>query len=490
MVGVSTERSLSSIGSLQPSEASPSPPLPSPPSPHPRCLSFSSLSSPPLPTAGAAGETGDAREEGREREVGEEGSDRASNEGMGEAEEEGREEEREEEKEEEMGVVRDERRAAEERWSRAEPPWRKLPVFPSLPFAELCSEPGRPRLDRQIAAALKSPFHFRQPIERLLRIPARRAFASPSPSPSPRPAGTGLNSPEATRTDLSLRRTPASQRSQRLRMVEGACGGEWPVPATGWPVPPIRSQQARPPLCSGLQLLPAVYQQWDSCRAHERGAPSFLLLGYDPSKGNGREKVIHLRTGSGGFLALMRFLDENSVKYGAFKVNCEGSPRWVFLCFIGNSVHALSKEAAKIHWQQVASHLVGVSLSLCFTDLTQLEPKRIKKRLEEEFHGKVSLNSSYKEWHARFYESNLKWEQKRRSATKRQDQRSYKSRESFRSPRTIVTPQWRSTGVTTSPASCDIDAFPASALSARTETSTSIHRVEKEASCKLPLSAR
>lgn len=69
-----------------------------------------------------------------------------------------------------------------------------------------------------------------------------------------------------------------------------------------------------------------------------------------------------------------------AVKYGAFKVNCEGSPRWVFLCFIGNSVHALSKEAAKIHWQQVASHLVGVSLSLCFTDLTQLEPKRIKKR--------------------------------------------------------------------------------------------------------------
>lgn len=102
----------------------------------------------------------------------------------------------------------------------------------------------------------------------------------------------------------------------------------------------------------------------------------------------------------------------------------------------------------------------------------------------------MSLNSSYKEWHARFYESNLKWEQKRRSAPKGEDQRSYKSRESFRSPRTIVTPQWRSTGVTTSPASCDIDAFPTSALSARTETSTSIHRVEKEASCKLPLSAR
>jgi len=139
-----------------------------------------------------------------------------------------------------------------------------------------------------------------------------------------------------------------------------------------------------------------------------------LVLGYDASEGDTREKLVLLGSGAGGFFMLRPLIDRFTVTYGVFKVICEGSPRWIFVCCVGKSSGSVVKDAAESHWREAASQFKGISMAMRIDEEEQLQTHKMIQRLEKKLRGKVHLDPSYKEWHALFYQDNLAWEARRR----------------------------------------------------------------------------
>ena len=232
-----------------------------------------------------------------------------------------------------------------------------------------------------------------------VRSPLSMAFAYPSSSPSPRPAGTGFNSAEAASPLVSPRRglTSEGRVIREPAEVPGGCGGPWPIPALGWPVPPTRKLEALPPITCGVKICTKIYEAWEQCTdVANADAPTFLAFGYCHDSGDCREKLVVRGSGAGGYAGLLPHLDIYTVVYGAFKVLCEGAPRWVFLCLIGQHAGALVRDAAHAHRKEVQQQLDGVAHGVVLEESPtaphdELQPERMRRRLTRELGGQVPL---------------------------------------------------------------------------------------------------